>query len=108
MAQQPSREFASTDPTPRIQDAGFQVPGVSPKISLNSRSHLQHFQRPTSSHFCKDAPSLSRVGYEHVARGSRGRLKIFGTQNSRVLLSTMWQRPEYTRETRPLQQPKPE
>jgi hypothetical protein len=33
--------------------------------------------------------SLSRVGYEHVARGSRGRLKIFGTQNSRVLLSTM-------------------
>src|ERR1700737_4585523 len=64
MAQQPSREFASTDPTTRIQDAGFQVPGVSPKISLNSRSHLQHFQRPTSSHFCKDAPSLSRVGYE--------------------------------------------
>ena len=62
--------------------------GVSSKISLNSRSHLQHFQRPTSSHFCKDAPSLSRVGYEHVARGSRGRLKIFGTQNSRVLLST--------------------
>ena len=54
--------------------------GVSPKISLNSRSHLQHFQRPTSSHFRKDAPSLSRVGYEHVARGSRGRLKIFGTQ----------------------------
>src|ERR1700736_763132 len=46
-------------------------------------------QRPTSSHFCKDAPSLSRVSYEHVARGSRGRLKIFGTQNSRVLLSTM-------------------
>ena len=62
---------------------GFRVSGVSPKISLNSRSHLQH------SHFCKDAPSLSRVGYEHVARGSRGRLKIFGTQNSRVLLSTM-------------------
>src|ERR1700722_17768058 len=78
-----------TDPTTRIQDAGFQVSGVSPKISLNSRSHLQHFQRPTSSHFCKDAPSLSCVGYEHVARGSRGRLKIFGTQNSRILLSTM-------------------
>ena len=51
----------STDPTTRIQDAGFQVSGVSPKISLNSRSHLQHFQRPTSSHFCKDAPSLSPV-----------------------------------------------
>ena len=80
-------KLVTDDPTTRIQ--GFQVPGVSPKISLNSRSHLQHFQRPTSSHFCKNAPSLSRVGYEHVARGSRGRLKIFGTQNSRVLLSTM-------------------
>ena len=75
MAQQSSREFASTDPTTRIQDAGFQVSGISPKISLNSRSHLQHVQRPTSSHFCKDAPSISCVGYEHVARGSRGRLK---------------------------------
>src|ERR1700731_3515417 len=89
MAQQSSREFASTDPTTRMQDAAFQMSGVSPKISLNSRSHLQPFQRPTSSHFCKDAPSLSRVGYEHVARGSRGRLKIFGTENSRVLLSTL-------------------
>src|ERR1700724_4386 len=62
--------------------------GVSSKISLNSRSHLQHFQRPTPSHFCKDTPSLSCGGYEHVARGSRGRLKIFETQNSRVLLAT--------------------
>src|ERR1700719_688472 len=82
MAQQPSREFASTDPTTRIQDAAFQMSGVSPKISLNSRSHLQHFQRPTPSHFCKDTPSLSCGGYEHVARGSRGRLKIFETQSS--------------------------
>src|ERR1700730_1136180 len=62
---------------------------VQPKISLNPRSRLQDFQRPAPSHFCKDTPSLSRVGYEHVARGTRGRLKIFGTQNSRVLLSTM-------------------
>ena len=37
---------------------------------------------------CKDTPSLSCGGYEHVARGSRDRLKIFETQNSRVLLST--------------------
>src|SRR5580693_5714845 len=77
MAQQSSREFASTDPTTRIQDAAFQMSGVSPKISLNSRSHLQHFQRPTPSHFCKDTPSLSCDGYEHVARGSRSSLKIF-------------------------------
>jgi hypothetical protein len=56
------------DPTTRMQDAGFQVSGVSPKIALNSRSHLQHVQRPTPSHLRKDAPSISRVGYEHVAR----------------------------------------
>src|ERR1700738_1136384 len=59
MAQQSSGEFPTTDPT---QDARCQMSGFSQKISLNSRSHLQHFQRPTSSHFCKDAPSLSRVG----------------------------------------------
>jgi hypothetical protein len=38
-----SREFASTDPTTRTQDARVQVSGISPKISLNSRSDLQHF-----------------------------------------------------------------
>src|SRR4029077_13107294 len=104
---------ATTEPRIRInrpndENTRCRVSSVRDRPKDNSRSHLQHVQRPTSSHFCKDAPSLSRVGYEHVARGSRGRLKIFGTQNSRVLLSTMWQRPEYTRETRPLQQPKPE
>jgi hypothetical protein len=77
---------ASTDPPTRTQDARVQELWLSPEISLNSRSHLQHFQRPTPSHFCKDTPSLSCGGYEHVARGSRGRLKIFETQNSRVLL----------------------
>src|ERR1700720_3782283 len=71
MAQQPSREFASTDPTTRIQDAAFQMSGVSPKISLNSRSHLQHFQRPTPSHFCKDTEPFVR------------RLRTCGTRQSR-------------------------
>jgi hypothetical protein len=52
-----------------IQDAGFQVSGVSPKISLNSRGHLQCVQRPPSSHLCKNAPSVSRIGEEHVAQG---------------------------------------
>jgi len=52
-------------------------------------SYLQHVQCPTSSHFCKDTTSLSRVGYEHMARGRRGRLKMFETQISRVLFSTM-------------------
>src|ERR1700738_3527589 len=85
---------ATTEPRIRInrpddENTRCRVSSARGQPTLNSRSHLQHFQRPTSSHFCKDAPSLSRVGYEHVARGSRGRLKIFGTQNSRVLLSTM-------------------
>jgi hypothetical protein len=61
-AQQPSREFASTDPTTRTQDAGFQESGFSPKISLNPRSRLQHFQRPTPSHLRKNAPSLQGHG----------------------------------------------
>src|ERR1700730_3842782 len=82
MAQQSSRELAATDPTTRMQDAGFQVSWVSPKISLSARSHLQHFQRPAPSHLSKNAPSISRVGYEHVVRGSRDSLKIFVTEFS--------------------------
>src|ERR1700730_18201232 len=72
---QQSREFASTDPPTRTQDARVQEPGLSPEISLNPRSHLQYLQRPTPSHFSQNTPSLSCVGYGHVARGSRGRLK---------------------------------
>jgi transposase-like protein len=49
-----------------------------PKDFSQLTQPLQHFQRPTSSHFCQDTPSLSRVGYEQVARGSRGRLKYSG------------------------------
>ena len=64
MARQPSREFASTDPPTRTQDARVQEPGLSPEISLNPRSSLQHFQRPTPSRLSKNAPSLSRVGNE--------------------------------------------
>jgi hypothetical protein len=60
-----------------LADAGLQKPGFSPKISLDARSCLQHLQRPTPTHFSKNSPSLSRVGYERVARRSRGRLKIF-------------------------------
>src|SRR3984893_15250360 len=69
------REFASTDPPTRTQDARVQEPGLSPEISLNPRSHLQYLPPPTPSHFSQNTPSLSCVGYGHVARGSRGRLK---------------------------------
>ena len=40
MAKQPSREFASTDPTTRTQDARFQERRVSAKISLNPRQPI--------------------------------------------------------------------
>jgi len=39
-------------------------------------------------HLSKNAPRLSLVGDEHVARGSRGRLKMFEMQDSRVPFST--------------------
>jgi transposase-like protein len=65
-----------------------QEPGLSPEISLNPRSHIQYLQRPTPSHFSQNTPSLSCVGYGHVARSSCSRLKMFETQNSRVLFST--------------------
>ena len=67
---------------------GFKSPGSAQRFLSTHAASLQHLQRPTPSHFSQNAPSLSRVGDEHVARGSRGRLKICETQVSRVLLST--------------------
>jgi hypothetical protein len=54
---------------------GFKCPGLAQRfLSTHAATYNTfNFQRPTSSHFCKAAPSLSRVGYNHVARGSRGR-----------------------------------
>ena len=80
MAQQSSREFASTDPTTRTQDARFQERRVSAKISLNPRSDLQHLQRPTPSHLSKNAPSLPGIGDADMAR-SRRRGVISATRN---------------------------
>jgi hypothetical protein len=37
-------------------------PTLSRSISLNPRSRLQHFQRPTPSHLSKNAPSLQGHG----------------------------------------------
>jgi transposase-like protein len=66
---------------------GCKSPGVSPRISLNSCSGLQYFQRPTPSHLSNNTPSFRRGGDERVARGSSG-VKMFETQNSRGFLST--------------------
>jgi hypothetical protein len=82
-------EFASTDSPTRTEDARVQERGLGPEISLNPRSNLQYLQCPTPpSRFSQNTSSLSCVGYRHVARGSRGRSKMFEMQNSRVLFST--------------------
>src|SRR5882672_8505310 len=65
-------------PTTRAQDAGLQEPRISPAISLNPCSLLQHLQRATFSDFSVNAPRLPRRGDEHLACG--GRLKAYGTQ----------------------------
>jgi hypothetical protein len=49
MAQQPSGEFASTDPTKGEEDARVRERRVGAKISLSACSSPQHLQRPTSS-----------------------------------------------------------
>jgi hypothetical protein len=61
---------------------------IHAKISLFSCHSQQHFQHPPSSHLSKNEESLSGVRDEHVAGGSRGRLKICEAQAFRVLLST--------------------
>src|SRR5450759_2255875 len=93
MAQQPSRELASANPTEGARDARFQEPGISPAISLNPRSRLQHLQRPTSSDISIDAPCLPCFSDELVARGSHCRLKTCETQAFRILRSTTGQSP---------------
>jgi putative transposase len=66
----------------------FQELGLSPKIPLNSRSRLQHLQRPTPPHNRPNPPTLPRRGDERVARGRRYRLKRKELQAYRVLCST--------------------
>src|ERR1700738_1690224 len=74
MAQQSSGEFASANPTKGEEDARVQERGIRAKISLNPRSHIQHFQRPTPSDISKNAPSLQGIGHAGVARSRRRRM----------------------------------
>ena len=66
-----AEELASTDPTTRIQDAAFQMSGVSSKVisqltqpptTLSTSNAISFLQRDTEP-LCG--------GYEHVARGSQ-------------------------------------
>src|SRR5215470_2491761 len=75
MAQQPSGELASTNPTKGTQDAGVQECGISPTISVRPCCHLQHLQRPAAPHLSKDAPGIPSLGHADLARG-RGRSVI--------------------------------
>ena len=67
MEEQSSREFASANAAAGAQDAAVQERGLSPEVSFHPRRRLQHFQRPTPSHFSPNAPRASRCGDDHVA-----------------------------------------
>jgi putative transposase len=66
---------------------GFKSVGSAQRFLSVHAAAYNTFNVPTPSHLSKNAPSLSRVGNEHVACGRRGRLKICETQVSRVLHS---------------------
>jgi putative transposase len=63
--------------------------GFSPKISLNPRSRLQHFQRPTPSHLSKNAPSPQGHGDADVARSRRCGVSLTCQQICYVLYLVM-------------------
>ena len=89
VAEQPGGEFASADPTTRVQDAGLQERRIGAKISLVLRRRLQRLQRPASSDLSLHAPCVSRGGDEHVARGRCGRVRNSGAVASCIADSIM-------------------
>ncbi len=70
-------------------DAAVQEPGFSPEISFHARRCLQHFQRPTPSHFSPNAPRASRCRDDHVADHSRSGLIIRETRTLRACRTAM-------------------
>ena len=71
MAQQPSGEFASTDPKKREEDARVPERGIRAKISLSTCGRPKHLQRPAPSHVSKNAPSLQGISPADLARSGR-------------------------------------
>jgi hypothetical protein len=78
MAKQQGGEFASTDPTTRTQDAGFQERRFSAKISFLSCGSPQYVQRSTPSSFSKDAPSFGGRRASRRGQASSGLLATQG------------------------------
>ena len=83
---------------PRIRNNGpgdkntrcrFQVSWISTKSSLNLRSHLHTFNVQRHRISARTHPEFRAPAMNMWREGSRGRLKIFETQTSRVLLSAM-------------------
>src|SRR5262245_28484708 len=89
MAQQSSRELASTNPTTGAQDAGVQECGVGPTISVLPCCHLRHLQRPAPPDLSQDAPSVPSLCHADVARGHRRRVTRL---SARVVASIVRQR----------------
>jgi hypothetical protein len=75
VAKQSSREFATTVSTTRIQDAGFQVSGVSTKSSLNLRSHLHTFNVQRNQNSARTHREFRAPAMNMWREGSRGHLK---------------------------------
>src|ERR1700732_2484724 len=66
----------------------FKCPGSAQRFLSTHAATYNTFNVQRHLISAKTPRAFRAAGYEHVARGSRGRLKIFETQNSRVLLST--------------------
>jgi hypothetical protein len=83
MAQQPSREFASTDPTTRTQDAGFKSVG-------SAQDFFPFMRQPAirSTFNAKDATNFSSLGHEHVACGHCCSMSAIVSEIIRVHRST--------------------
>src|SRR5271166_7072068 len=86
MEEQQSREFASADTATGAQDAAVQERRLRAEIPVEPCCRLQHFQRPTPSHFSPNAPDATRRGDEHVVRGRRCGVRIPAANRSITLV----------------------
>src|SRR5271157_3086317 len=86
MEEQQSREFASADTATGAQDAAVQERRLRAEIPVEPCCRLQHFQRPTPSHFSPNAPDATRRGDEHVVRGRRCGVRIPAANRSFTLV----------------------